>query len=82
MVQEGVRYTVITTTHDRVVVPYTNAYIHEPGVRNITLPSICRNDHTGHGNMTYDPNVIQLVVNELYPAHARLIECRAMPFIG
>jgi len=29
--QPGVKYTIITSTHDHVVVPYTNAYLHEPG---------------------------------------------------
>ena len=80
--QPGVKYTVITSTHDHVVVPYTNAYLHEPGVKNVLLQDVCPTDQTGHGNITYDPNIPQLVDNELDPAHAHTVHCTPMPFIG
>ena len=80
--QPGVKYTIITSTHDHVVVPYTNAYLHEPGVKNVLLQNICPTDKTGHGNITYDPNVIQMVDNELDSAHAHAVQCTPMKFIG
>ena len=53
--QPGVKYTIITSTHDHVVVPYTNAYLHEPGVKNVLLQDVCPTDQTGHGNALVEP---------------------------
>lgn len=51
-------------------------------MKNVLLQNICPTDKTGHGNITYDPNVIQMVDNELDSAHAHAVQCTPMKFIG
>ena len=53
----GVKYTVIEGRYDDAVVPFTNAFLNEPGVKNILVQDTCRNDHASHVNFTYDVNV-------------------------
>jgi triacylglycerol esterase/lipase EstA (alpha/beta hydrolase family) len=64
----GVTYTVIETTHDEVVTPYTSAFLTGPGVTNTTLQSQCPLDLSDHLAIPYDSAALQDVVNALGPA--------------
>lgn len=79
MTAPGVRYTVISTKYDDVVTPYTNAFIRESGVTNITMQSVCAKDHTDHFGFTYDPVAFQVVFNTLLPDKAKAIRCVYVP---
>ncbi len=68
--------------YDDVVVPFTNAFLDEPGVKNILVQDTCRDDHASHVNFTYDVNVYQMAVNALDPDHAQPVTCVFQPFIG
>jgi triacylglycerol esterase/lipase EstA (alpha/beta hydrolase family) len=61
----GVSYTVIESTHDEVVTPYTSAFLSGPGVTNITLQDQCPLDLSDHLAMPYDSPALQDVVNAL-----------------
>ena len=78
----GVEYINIEGKYDYVVAPYTNAFIHEPGVKNITVQNICPQDHASHINFPYDTNVSQMVFNALDPDNAKPVKCKPQPFIG
>ncbi|MGA5135242.1 esterase/lipase family protein [Streptomyces olivoreticuli] len=80
--EPGVTYTNIVTRTDIVVTPYTNQFLTAgPGatVHNILLQDVCPLDLTGHLGSPYDPNVSQLVLNSLDPAHAEPVRCALMP---
>ncbi|HEY5316909.1 MAG TPA: lipase [Solirubrobacteraceae bacterium] len=66
----GVSYTVIETTHDEVVTPYTSAFLSGPEVTNITLQDQCPLDLADHLAMPYDGPALQDVVNALGPDQA------------
>lgn len=78
----GVKYTVIEGRYDDTVVPYTNAFLNEPGVKNILVQNTCPTDHASHVNFTYDVNVYQMALNALDPDHAKSVVCAPQPFIG
>lgn len=61
----GVRYVVIETTHDEVVTPYTNAFLHGSNVTNITIQEQCPEDPVGHIGMFEDSPSLQNVLNQL-----------------
>ncbi|MFH8805578.1 hypothetical protein ACH4F6_39615 [Streptomyces sp. NPDC017936] len=63
----GPRYTVIETNRDRVVTPYTNAFLNGPNVRNITVQDQCPADPVPHIGMFVDGPVLQNVLNSLGP---------------
>jgi triacylglycerol esterase/lipase EstA (alpha/beta hydrolase family) len=71
----GVTYTVITTTDDEVVTPWTSALLHGPNVTNIVVQDQCPDDPVGHIGMVYDPYVVQLTINALAPRAARPAAC-------
>ncbi|WP_369166664.1 esterase/lipase family protein [Streptomyces sp. R28] len=80
--EPGVTYTNIITKTDIIVTPYTNQYLTAgPGatVHNILLQNVCPLDLTGHLGSSYDPNVYQLVLSALDPAHAAPVRCALMP---
>jgi len=80
--EPGVTYTDIVTKTDLIVTPYTNQFLKAgPGatVHNILLQDVCPLDLTGHGGLAYDPNVYQLVLNALDPAHTEPVRCTLMP---
>ena len=77
--QPGVSYTVIATTYDEVVMPYTNTFLKGAGATNITLQTVCPLDFTDHLGIAYDPNAQQLVSNALDPAHVKRVSCQAVP---
>ncbi|HWF52268.1 MAG TPA: lipase [Solirubrobacteraceae bacterium] len=63
----GVTYTVIESTHDEVVTPYTSAFLAGPSVTNITLQDQCPLDLSDHLAMPYDSTALEDVVNALGP---------------
>jgi triacylglycerol esterase/lipase EstA (alpha/beta hydrolase family) len=63
----GPRYVVIQTKHDKVVTPYTNAFLSGPKATNITIQDQCPNNWVGHVGMFADATVLQNVVNQLGP---------------
>ncbi len=74
----GVRYTVIATTHDEVVTPYRNAFLHAgraTHVRNLTLQDRCPASTVDHLAISYDPVAIRLVLNALDPSRTRPVAC-------
>ena len=78
----GVQYINIEGKYDYVVAPYTNAFIREPGVKNITVQDTCPQDHATHVNFPYDSNVSQMVFNALDPDNTKPVKCKPQPFIG
>lgn len=65
----GVDYTVIESTNDEVVTPYTSAFLSGPNVTNITLQSQCSQDQGEHLSMPYDHIADADVLTALDPAH-------------
>lgn len=61
----GPRYVVIQTKHDKVVTPYTNAFLTGSNVENILVQDQCPADSVGHVGMFADRVVLQNVMNEL-----------------
>lgn len=61
----GPEYTVITTRHDIVVTPYTQAFLDGPNVENILIQDQCPDDPVGHIGISFDGPAIQHVLNEL-----------------
>lgn len=61
----GPRYVVIQTNKDKVVTPYTNAFLSGPNVKNILIQNQCPSDNVGHIGMFIDSPVLQNVMNEL-----------------
>jgi triacylglycerol esterase/lipase EstA (alpha/beta hydrolase family) len=79
----GPTYTVIETTHDEVVTPYTSAFLNGPRVTNIVLQQACPIDLTDHLGIIYDRAALHDVLNALDPAHATPPPCSpALPALG
>ncbi|MDO4413152.1 triacylglycerol lipase [Cutibacterium sp.] len=78
----GVTYTIIEGRYDDTVVPFTNAFLYESGVKNILVQNTCGSDHASHINFTYDINVYQMAVNALDPEQAKPVVCVPQPFLG
>ena len=75
----GVHYTVIETTYDEVVTPFTSAYLSGPNVTNINLQSQCWLDFSDHLAVIYDQIALRDVLNALDPAHAVSPSCVYVP---
>jgi triacylglycerol lipase len=81
MVQPGVRYTSIVTKYDELVLPYTNGTL--PGVTNVVLQDVCKQDYSEHFQIASSRNAAQVVLNALDPEHPRPIRCAlVLPFVG
>jgi pimeloyl-ACP methyl ester carboxylesterase len=63
--QEGISYTILTSTNDQLVVPTETSFVREDGVRNLYVQDFCPLDPVGHIGEAYDPNVMELVRNAL-----------------
>ncbi|HTY96071.1 MAG TPA: alpha/beta fold hydrolase [Solirubrobacteraceae bacterium] len=61
----GVKYVVIETSHDEVVTPYTNAFLHGSNVTDILLQEQCPTDPVAHIGMASDSPALQNVLNWL-----------------
>ncbi len=72
----GVSYTVIQTTGDEVVTPYTNAFLPAaPNVTNITVNQQCSVDNSDHLEIAADPTAMADMLNALDPAHPVTVPC-------
>jgi triacylglycerol esterase/lipase EstA (alpha/beta hydrolase family) len=72
----GVSYTVIESTDDEVVTPYTNAFLPAAAnVTNITLQHQCPLDATDHLEIAYDPVAMADMLNALDPADPVRVPC-------
>jgi pimeloyl-ACP methyl ester carboxylesterase len=80
----GVGYTVIESTGDEVVTPYTNAFLPPaPNVTDITVQQQCAQDHSDHLEISYDPVALADMLNALDPAHPVTVPClTVLPLTG
>jgi triacylglycerol esterase/lipase EstA (alpha/beta hydrolase family) len=80
----GVRYTVIESTGDEVVTPYTNAFLPAaPNVTNITVNRQCPLDSSDHLEIAADPVALADTLNALDPAHPVRVPCLVvLPLTG
>ncbi len=80
----GVRYTVIETTGDEVVTPFTNAFLPAAAnVTNITLQDQCALDKSDHLSIAADPIAMQDMLTALDPAHPVPVHCQlVLPVTG
>jgi len=67
---DGVTYTMLMTTHDELVQPYTSG--HMDGALNIVLQDQCAADPSEHLALAFNPNVLIDVLNALDPVHSHL----------
>ena len=63
----GVDYVVIQTRDDHTVTPYTSAFLDGSDVTNILVQDLCPEAHPAHGDLAYDPFVLNLVLHALDP---------------
>ncbi|SBT30188.1 Triacylglycerol lipase [Propionibacterium freudenreichii] len=83
MTVKGIKYTVIATRNDEVVVPWTNTFLDgaSANTTNIVVQNVCPDEKSGHIGAAYDPVYFQLAFNALYPNQASKVECGSgMPF--
>ena len=80
----AVRYTVIETTGDEVVTPYTNAFLPAaPNVTNITVQNQCSQDMSDHLEIANDPIAMADMLNALDPASPVTVPClTVLPLFG
>jgi len=72
----GVRYTVIESTGDEVVTPYTNAFLPAAAnVTNITVQHQCVLDGSDHLEIAADPIAMADMLNALDPSHQVRVPC-------
>jgi len=69
----GVTYTMIMTTHDELVHPYTSG--HMDGATNIVVQDQCAADPSEHLALAANPNVLIDVLNALDPARKQTADC-------
>jgi triacylglycerol esterase/lipase EstA (alpha/beta hydrolase family) len=80
----GVSYTVIETTGDEVVTPYTNAFLPAAAnVTNITVQNQCSTDDSEHLEIANDPVAMADMLNALDPAQPVKVPCLVvLPVFG
>jgi triacylglycerol lipase len=81
----GVQYLNISTRYDELVIPYTSGQVGGyRSMRNVVIQNLCPTDFSDHLEIASSPNVAQVVVNFLDPAHARPVACApvVLPAIG
>jgi pimeloyl-ACP methyl ester carboxylesterase len=80
----GVGYTVIESTGDEVVTPYTNAFLPAASnVTNITVNDQCSLDHSDHLEIAADPVALADMLNALDPASPVTVPClTVLPLTG
>lgn len=72
----GVAYTVIESTGDEIVTPYTNAFLPAASnVTNITVNEQCQLDHSDHLEIAADPVALADMLNALDPASPVKVPC-------
>jgi triacylglycerol esterase/lipase EstA (alpha/beta hydrolase family) len=80
----GVSYTVIESTGDEVVTPYSNAFLPPAAnVTNITVQRQCKLDASDHLEISYDPVAMADMLNALDPAQLVRVPCLVvLPVFG
>jgi triacylglycerol esterase/lipase EstA (alpha/beta hydrolase family) len=79
----GVDYTVIESSNDEVVTPYTSAFLPGPAVTNITLQDQCALDQGEHLSMPYDHIADADVLSALDPTRTLAPACTpVLPIAG
>ena len=77
----GVDYTMIMTTNDELVIPYTSGEME--GARNFVVQDECAQDQSEHLSIIYDPMTAGLIANALDRRHRRPVPCAVvLPFVG
>jgi triacylglycerol esterase/lipase EstA (alpha/beta hydrolase family) len=72
----GVRYTVIESVDDEVVMPYRNAFLPAAAnVTNITVQNQCVLDGSDHLEIAADPIAMADMLNALDPSHRVRVPC-------
>jgi triacylglycerol esterase/lipase EstA (alpha/beta hydrolase family) len=71
----GVSYTVIESSYDEVVTPYTSAFLSGANVTNVNLQQQCFLDFGEHLSMPYDHIADADVLTALDPAHPQHPAC-------
>ena len=72
----GVNYTVIESTGDEVVTPYTNAFLPAAAnVTDITVQHQCVLDGSDHLEIAADPTAMADMLNALDPTHPVTVPC-------
>jgi triacylglycerol esterase/lipase EstA (alpha/beta hydrolase family) len=75
----GVHYTVIATTHDEVVTPYSSQFLSGSDVHNVLLQNLCSVDLSEHVAIgLIDRIAFHEVANALDPAHATATTCASV----
>jgi len=78
----GVTYTVIESSYDEVVTPYTSAFLSGKHVTNILIQDQCASDFSGHVGIAFDRVALTDVLNALDPTHPKTAPCTLVPFEG
>jgi hypothetical protein len=74
---DGVAYTMLMTTHDELVVPYTSGTM--DGATNIVIQDQCAADPSEHLALAFNPNVLRDVLNALDPVQSHLaVDCTTL----
>lgn len=61
----GVRYTVLATLNDKVVLPVSRQFVREPGVLNMTIQDRFPDKRVSHSGMLYDTDSVGLIIELL-----------------
>jgi pimeloyl-ACP methyl ester carboxylesterase len=77
VVQPGIAYTIIASTHDELVTPFGTEFA--SGADNETVQTSCPLDPVGHIGLAFDSDVAELVVNALDPASPVPVTCTVGP---
>ena len=73
----GVTYTMVMTTHDELVQPYTSGIM--DGATNIVLQDQCPADPSEHLALAANPNALRDVLNALDPVNSHLtVDCTTL----
>lgn len=62
---EGVRYTVVVTANDKVVVPVEKQFIRLPQVNNVLIQDVYPDKSVSHSRMLYDTDCLNLMLDAL-----------------
>jgi triacylglycerol esterase/lipase EstA (alpha/beta hydrolase family) len=74
----GVHYTVVATSYDEVVTPYTSDFLTGTDVRNVLLQDLCPLDLSEHVAIGLTDRIaFHEAANALDPAHATATDCQS-----
>ncbi|MFF7245407.1 esterase/lipase family protein [Embleya sp. NPDC008237] len=78
----GVRYTMIASRYDEVIVPYTLGFLTGPDVRNVTVQDHCGLDFSDHLAIIYDRVALNEVLRALDPGRTDRVCALSLPVLG